>query len=258
MPHAEQLVLHPRAVFWAVLYRIPRGVWRLIGRKPPRRSCARPRPVRRTPPALQGLGGAPIAAWLARLPRPEPTIGLAPSPDRWLFRRAAPPLRPRKLRAYVARAQRAGARPTSLGGPGGRLRLSGQERQEHGDAMFELAAMGVYETRPLVYGDCEREAGAWESDACPWVSCRMHLYLEVDPVTGQIKQNFPGLDVDEIPETCALRVAERGATEGGYSLEVVGKIMNLTQERVRQIQNDAQQEGHAVTRARRTAEWGAA
>ena len=67
---------------------------------------------------------------------------------------------------------------------------------------------------------------------CPYVRCRHHLYLDVNPDTGSIKLNFPHLKVWEMRETCALDVADRG----GATLEEVGDIMNLTRERVRQVE----------------------
>lgn len=67
---------------------------------------------------------------------------------------------------------------------------------------------------------------------CLYVSCRYHLYLDVNPVTGSIKINFPDKEVWELEETCALDVAERG----GITLEEVGDIMNLTRERIRQVE----------------------
>lgn len=67
---------------------------------------------------------------------------------------------------------------------------------------------------------------------CPFVSCKYHLYIDVHPVRGSIKLNFPDLDVWEMNETCALDVADRG----GITLEEVGEIMNLTRERVRQVE----------------------
>lgn len=67
---------------------------------------------------------------------------------------------------------------------------------------------------------------------CPFVSCKHHLYLDVNPETGSIKLNFPHLDVWEMGETCSLDVAERG----GITLEEVGEIMNLTRERIRQVE----------------------
>ncbi|MEM9694227.1 MAG: sigma factor-like helix-turn-helix DNA-binding protein [Myxococcota bacterium] len=67
---------------------------------------------------------------------------------------------------------------------------------------------------------------------CPYVSCKHHLYLDVSARTGAIKLNFPDLEVWEMKETCALDVADRGGT----TLEDVGAIMNLTRERIRQVE----------------------
>ncbi len=67
---------------------------------------------------------------------------------------------------------------------------------------------------------------------CPFVSCKHHLYLDVSAKTGAIKLNFPDLEVWEMTETCALDVSDRGGT----TLEEVGAIMNLTRERIRQVE----------------------
>jgi hypothetical protein len=67
---------------------------------------------------------------------------------------------------------------------------------------------------------------------CPYVSCKHHLYVDVSPKTGAIKLNFPDLEVWEMGESCALDVADRGGT----TLEDVGAIMNLTRERIRQVE----------------------
>jgi hypothetical protein len=67
---------------------------------------------------------------------------------------------------------------------------------------------------------------------CPFVSCEQHLYLDVNPQSGAIKLNFPHLEVWEMAETCALDVADRG----GITLEEVGAILNLTRERIRQVE----------------------
>jgi hypothetical protein len=81
--------------------------------------------------------------------------------------------------------------------------------------------------RPEVREDCANGARP-----CPFVSCKHHLYLDVSARTGAIKLNFPDLDVWEMSETCALDVADRGGT----TLEEVGAIMNLTRERIRQVE----------------------
>jgi hypothetical protein len=67
---------------------------------------------------------------------------------------------------------------------------------------------------------------------CPWVSCKHHLYLDINPDTGSIKINFPDLEPWELRDTCALDVAERG----GSTLDEVGEVTNLTRERIRQLE----------------------
>jgi hypothetical protein len=81
--------------------------------------------------------------------------------------------------------------------------------------------------RPRVRNEC-----AEAMRPCPFVSCKHHLYLDVSARTGAIKLNFPDLEVWEMTETCALDVADRGGT----TLEEVGAIMNLTRERIRQVE----------------------
>jgi hypothetical protein len=89
----------------------------------------------------------------------------------------------------------------------------------------------------LVYPDdverpVTREVCATMPRPCPFVSCSHHLYLDVNPETGAIKLNFPHLEVWEMAETCSLDVADRG----GITLEEVGAILNLTRERIRQVE----------------------
>ena len=81
--------------------------------------------------------------------------------------------------------------------------------------------------RPTNRAECREEMRP-----CPWVACKHHLYLDINPETGSIKINFPDLEPWELKHTCALDVAERG----GITLEEVGEIMNLTRERIRQVE----------------------
>jgi len=67
---------------------------------------------------------------------------------------------------------------------------------------------------------------------CPYVACKYHLYLDVSPRTGAIKFNFPDLEPEQLTETCALDVADRG----GHTCEQVGDLLNITRERIRQIE----------------------
>jgi hypothetical protein len=81
--------------------------------------------------------------------------------------------------------------------------------------------------RPTTRGEC-----ADTERPCPFVACKYHLYIDVHPVRGSIKVNFPDVEVWEMTDTCALDIADRG----GITLEEVGQIMNLTRERVRQLE----------------------
>jgi hypothetical protein len=83
------------------------------------------------------------------------------------------------------------------------------------------------EARPKTRAEC-----IGHDRPCPFVSCKHHLYLDVSARTGAIKLNFPDLEVWEMNETCALDVSDRGGT----TLEEVGAIMNLTRERIRQVE----------------------
>lgn len=71
---------------------------------------------------------------------------------------------------------------------------------------------------------------------CPYVGCRFSLYLDVSD-TGSIKLNFPKLMPWEMDpnRSCALDLAEGD----GMTLEGVGEAMNVTRERVRQIETIA-------------------
>ncbi len=84
--------------------------------------------------------------------------------------------------------------------------------------------------RPRTRAEC-----ATSERPCLFVSCKHHLYLDVAPRTGAIKLNFPDLEVTEMTETCVLDVADRGGT----AMEEVGAMMNLTRERIRQVEVQA-------------------
>lgn len=94
------------------------------------------------------------------------------------------------------------------------------------------ANVGVVRCLPATRGDC-----LVMDRPCPFVSCRYHLHLDVDPKSGGLKILRPDIDVWELKETCVLDVASRGE----LTLEQVGVIMNITRERVRQIERDALQ-----------------
>lgn len=103
-----------------------------------------------------------------------------------------------------------------------RKHLTSGERVELLVIQAELGVIDYPKTR----GDCVNAARP-----CPFVTCRHHLYLEVEP-TGTIKLNHPDVEVAALGETCSLDVADRGAA----TLDDVGRLLNVTRERTRQIE----------------------
>ena len=95
------------------------------------------------------------------------------------------------------------------------------------DPELEAITREIEARRPRSRAECASGARP-----CMFISCKHHLYLDVNPSTGSIKLNFPDKEVWELAETCALDVADRG----GITLEEVGSIMNLTRERIRQVE----------------------
>lgn len=124
-------------------------------------------------------------------------------------------------------------------GKRGRRRSRTMSRKEIARELRRQRAFGVVDpeldqvireieaSRPRSRADC-----ATGPRPCMFISCKHHLYLDVNPATGSIKLNFPDKEVWELSETCALDVADRG----GITLEEVGSIMNLTRERIRQVE----------------------
>lgn len=105
------------------------------------------------------------------------------------------------------------------------LAVRGLTREKIEEAQVIFQAFEQF--RPRSRGECRNAARP-----CPWVSCKYHLYLDIVPQSGSIKMNFPDLEVWEMTETCALDVADRG----GITLEDVGILLNLTRERIRQVE----------------------
>ncbi len=138
------------------------------------------------------------------------------------------------------RSERPGAGGQDPGdGRRGRRRSRTMSRKEITRDLRRQRALGVVDpeldqiiaeveaTRPRSRADC-----AGGPRPCLFISCKHHLYLDVNPATGSIKLNFPDREIWELEETCALDVADRG----GITLEEVGSIMNLTRERIRQVE----------------------
>lgn len=116
-----------------------------------------------------------------------------------------------------------------------RRRMLGQVDPEEEALLGELAA-----GRPKMRSECISSPRP-----CVFVSCKYNLYLDVNPETGSVKVNFPDKEIWELEYTCALDVAEKG----GITLEEVGEIMNLTRERIRQVETRGLEKVRTATEA---------
>jgi hypothetical protein len=101
---------------------------------------------------------------------------------------------------------------------------------EHNTNIKDSLVVALKGRRPQTRGDCRGG-----QRPCPWASCKYHLFLSVNPDSGAITFNFPDKEIWDLEETCALDVAERG----GVTLEEVGRLTNVTRERVRQVETKA-------------------
>lgn len=118
----------------------------------------------------------------------------------------------------VRRNRRTRPRGTTIG-----LRRVSLAELELGAALYPPVDL----ERPRTRGDCGAEARP-----CPWVACKHHLYLDINPTTGSIKLNFPDREPWELEHSCALDIADTGAK----TLDEVGEFTNLTRERIRQVE----------------------
>lgn len=88
----------------------------------------------------------------------------------------------------------------------------------------ELAELDA--ARPRTRGECEDGMRP-----CPFVACRYNLFCDTTDA-GSLTFNFPGVEPEDLAESCALDVADRGE----HTLETVGELLNLTHERIRQLE----------------------
>jgi len=131
---------------------------------------------------------------------------------------------PPKGRVYVHRTEPRATTLSARRGGLAELRASAAEYPPEEFARYE---------RPRTRGDC-LAGGINEARPCPWVSCVAHLGIDVNEDAGGLKITFPGTDVADMRDTCALDIAER--SDDGASLDEVGAAMNLTRARVAMIE----------------------
>lgn len=79
---------------------------------------------------------------------------------------------------------------------------------------------------------------------CPWSSCEAHLKLEILK-DGTIRDNFPGVELEDMPATCWMDIAE----EGEHTFAEIGVMLNVTEERVRQIFHEATRKSPILRKA---------
>lgn len=96
-----------------------------------------------------------------------------------------------------------------------------------GERAFRSEALRIVRDnpRPETREDCRGGARP-----CPFSSCEAHLKLDVLP-NGAIRDNFPGVELEDMPATCWMDIAE----EGEHTFAEVGVLLNVTEERIRQI-----------------------
>ena len=136
----------------------------------------------------------------------------------FLFERRVRPRPPRKRRTKKLESTR--------------LRI--RERVEMLQDIRALEQEGAYPSRPRhgngVAGDCP-------TGPCPFASCRHSLLVTIRR-SGSVKRTWPNLDVDQVRETCSLRVAAQQAAKGEdepMSFSDIGAVMNMTAQRAEQI-----------------------
>ena len=85
-------------------------------------------------------------------------------------------------------------------------------------------------TRPAKRAECEVGLRP-----CPFISCRHHIAVDVNDEAGSLHLTWPGVELWNLSASCSLDVA----AEGGRTLDEIADVLNVTRERVRQIQAGA-------------------
>ena len=106
-------------------------------------------------------------------------------------------------------------RPPPLGA------LTDAERAELREIEAELAADGI--ARPRSRAECPPD-----DEACGFVSCRHNLFLDITRA-NHVRLRFPGKEIDELAQTCSLRV-------GPLETHEAARLLGVTHGAVRQIE----------------------
>ena len=119
-----------------------------------------------------------------------------------------------------------------------RRRVWHAEKHRPGTVRVEIGRLLWPEAvdRPRIRADCPDTSAA----PCPFVGCKWNTYLWVKP-SGALIFERPDLEPWEVPaeSSCTLDVIARGSADPkqlGLTLEEVGTVLNVTRERIRQIE----------------------
>jgi len=98
------------------------------------------------------------------------------------------------------------------------------------EEFFDLEKVeGGENDRPRTREDCRNQPRP-----CLWIGCRYHLMFEW--LDGpRAKMISPFTEINQLKETCALDVADRG----GITCEEIARMLNTSRERIRQIEKKA-------------------
>lgn len=121
--------------------------------------------------------------------------------------------------------------------------LGPMTREERRDLLRERFRLMVYQDVRFGPPKDDRDC---PPGPCPHVGCRHHNALETKG--RNVTLNFPGRNVDEMPETCSLRVARKYAAERldkvrpgepVMTLAEVGRFLNMSEWPVEQALRSA-------------------
>jgi len=138
-------------------------------------------------------------------------------------------------------------------GRAGRHAYAQQPQEDLGDLTYERNLLE--ENRPHFRGDC-LPGGRNAARPCPYARCRHNLLVDIIPNPSggapRVYENFPGVPPQDLVATCVLDVVDeigefdreallkelggRDTQDDSLALEQVGRLMNITRERVRQVQ----------------------
>ncbi len=89
--------------------------------------------------------------------------------------------------------------------------------------------------KPETWGGCKAQ-GLGITKPCGYISCGHHLAIDVNENNGAVKYNFPGVDVADMPETCALAAVEK---HGIQDMARVGDALGVVREAISQTSKRA-------------------